>query len=278
MASRPTMEDVARMAGVNKATVSRALRGDSRISSPTREKVWRAAKDLGYRLNRTASSLSGGRTGLAAVILEELFPWISPPFFAGLSRVFLRASLDILLTLPGGGEKDILPSLAARKVDCILWAGSSSVFARNSQGAAIPIVTLGFSLPPIPSVRVAEEESVLRLRSAARGDELRLFSGPRALFPFLSRCIPKGTPGEKNIFPVFDGLPSYGSRGCLCSLPDDPRQDSFFRLEWPALEMGIMGGRRALHVLSGSRTLPEVIWLPPLLKGPGGEIIPYVKQ
>ena len=277
MHPRPTMEDVARQAGVNKATVSRALRGDPRISPPTREKVWRAAKELGYRLDRTASSLSGGRTGLAAVVLEELLPWLSPEFFAGLSRVFSRASLDILLKMPGGGEKDILPSLAARKVDCLLWAGTS-VFVRNSQQTATPMVTLGFSLPLIPSVRVAEEESVHRLRAAARGEELRLFSGPRPLFPFLSRYIPKGTPGEDNIFPVFDGSSPWGGKGCLCSLPEDPRQDPFFRLEWPALEMGAMGARRALNILSGSRTLPEVIWLPPLLKAPGGEIIPFVKR
>ncbi len=278
MAPRPTMEDVARLAGVNKATVSRALRGDPRISSPTREKVWKAARELGYRLDRTASSLSGGRTGLAAVVLEDLLPWISPPFFAGLSRVFSRASLDIFLKLPGGAEKDILPSLAARKVDCVLWAGGGSAFARNPRGTVLPLVTLGFSFPPLPSVRVTEEESVLRLRAAAEGEELRLFSGPRPLFPFLSRSIPKGTPGERNIFPVFDGCFPFGRRGCLCSLPESPRQDDFFRLEWPAFEMGTMGARRALNVLSGSRTLPEVIWLPPLLKSPGGEIIPYVKQ
>ena len=276
MPPRPTMEDVALRAGVNKATVSRALRGDPRISPPTREKVWNAARDLGYRLDRTASSLSGGRTGLAAVVLEELLPWLSPPFFTGLSRVFSRASLDILLKMPGG-EKDKLPSLEARKVDCVLWAGGS-VSVRNSRGTTIPMVTLGFSLPLIPSVRVAEEESVHRLRAAAGGDELRLLSGPRPLFPFLSRYIPKGTLEEDNIFPVFDGLPPEGRRGCLCTLPEDPRQDPFFRLEWPALEMGAMGARRALNILSGSRALPEVIWLPPLMKAPGGEIIPYVKR
>ncbi|NLB83727.1 MAG: LacI family transcriptional regulator [Synergistaceae bacterium] len=278
MPPRPTMEDVARQAGVNKATVSRALRGDSRISSATSEKVWRAAKDLGYRLDRTASSLSGGRTGLAAVVLEEPDPWLSPAFFSGLSRVFSRASLDILLKMAGGGKKDIFSSLAARKVDCILWAGSDAPFATNSPEIYIPMVTLGFSLPPIPSVRVIEDETLLRLREVAEGKELRLFSGPRPLFPFLSRCIPRGTPGEKHVFSVFDGVPPQGLRGCHCTSPEAPQQAGLFRLEWPASEMGAMGGRRVLNVLSGNRTLPEVIWLPPLLKAPGGEIIPYVKE
>lgn len=277
MPPRPTMEDVARQAGVNKATVSRALRGDPRISPATSEKVWRAAKDLGYRLDRIASSLSGGRTGLAAVVLDELYPWLSPAFFSGLSRVFSRASLDILLKMAEAGKGDILSSLAARKVDCILWAGSAP-FSGNPPEIDIPLVTLGFSLPPIPSVRVIEDETVLRLREAAGGEELRLFSGPRPLFPFLSRSIPKGISGEKHVFSVFDGLPPQGLRGCHCTSPEVPQQAGLFRLEWPASEMGAMGGRRVLNVLSGNRTLPEVIWLPPLLKAPGGEIIPYVKE
>lgn len=275
MPSRPTMEDVARQAGVNKATVSRALRGDPRISPATSEKVWRAAKDLGYRLDRTASSLSGGRTGLTAVVLEDLYPWLSPAFFSGLSRVLSRASLDILLKT-GGGKGDIFPSLAARKVDCILWAGGASL-SPEPPGIDIPLVTLGFSLPPLPSVRVIEEETLLRLRKAAGGGELRLFSGPRPLFPFLSRFIPGGTPGERGVFSVFDGFPPRGAGGCHCTTPEMPQHAGFFRLEWPASEMGALGGRRVLNVLSGSRTLPEVIWLPPLLKAPGGEIIPYVK-
>ena len=51
------MEDVAKLAGVNKATVSRALKGDSRISSATREKVWEAARSLGYQPDAVAGGL-----------------------------------------------------------------------------------------------------------------------------------------------------------------------------------------------------------------------------
>ncbi len=55
---RVTMSDVARAAQVNKATVSRVLRGDPRISSATSEKVWAAIKDLGYRPDAIARGLS----------------------------------------------------------------------------------------------------------------------------------------------------------------------------------------------------------------------------
>ena len=50
----PRMDDVARLAGVNKATVSRALKGDHRISPATREKVWKSAKVLGYHPDAVA--------------------------------------------------------------------------------------------------------------------------------------------------------------------------------------------------------------------------------
>lgn len=58
------MEDVAKLANVNKATVSRALKGDSRISASTRERVWKAAKALGYQPDAVARGLSSNRTGL----------------------------------------------------------------------------------------------------------------------------------------------------------------------------------------------------------------------
>jgi LacI family transcriptional regulator len=46
-----TMRDVAKRAGVNASTVSRALRGDSRVSAATREEVLKAARELDYHPN-----------------------------------------------------------------------------------------------------------------------------------------------------------------------------------------------------------------------------------
>ncbi|HRE06004.1 MAG TPA: LacI family DNA-binding transcriptional regulator [Opitutaceae bacterium] len=52
-----SMEQVARAAGVSASTVSRALRDDPRISAPTRERVRRWVRDLGYRPNPLVSAL-----------------------------------------------------------------------------------------------------------------------------------------------------------------------------------------------------------------------------
>ena len=46
-----TMSDVAKAAGVSRATASYALRGDSRIAPTTAERVMRAARDLRYTAN-----------------------------------------------------------------------------------------------------------------------------------------------------------------------------------------------------------------------------------
>ncbi|MGE9293062.1 MAG: LacI family DNA-binding transcriptional regulator [Puniceicoccales bacterium] len=75
-----TMADVARLAGVHPSTVSRALRGDTRISAEVREQVREVADRLGYRPNPLLTALSSLRhqhsqhktpTTLAYVLREE---------------------------------------------------------------------------------------------------------------------------------------------------------------------------------------------------------------
>ncbi|MFA7343856.1 MAG: LacI family DNA-binding transcriptional regulator [Terrimicrobiaceae bacterium] len=61
-ASRPTLRDVAREAGVSHMTVSRAVRGEHRVSPATRERVEKAVRKLGYRPDPALSALAAYRT------------------------------------------------------------------------------------------------------------------------------------------------------------------------------------------------------------------------
>ena len=63
---RPTRDDVAKVANISGATVSRVLSGrtDLSISPDTRARVLEAAEKLGYRPNSAARALTSGRTGL----------------------------------------------------------------------------------------------------------------------------------------------------------------------------------------------------------------------
>lgn len=75
-----TLLDVARAAGVSKATASRALQRPELVAEATRHRVQKAADQLGFQPNASARALTTGRTGLIGLIV----PTLSNPFFAPL--------------------------------------------------------------------------------------------------------------------------------------------------------------------------------------------------
>ncbi|QAY72295.1 LacI family transcriptional regulator [Agromyces protaetiae] len=77
-----TVHDVASRSGVSIATVSRTLRAPDRVAPETRERVLEAVRDLGYRPNRAASGLRGGRTGVIGLVVPD----IVNPYFATLTK------------------------------------------------------------------------------------------------------------------------------------------------------------------------------------------------
>jgi LacI family transcriptional regulator len=60
--TKPTIDDVAALAGVARASVSRALNNHPNVRPELRDKVMRAVDMLGYRVNVQARSLAGGKT------------------------------------------------------------------------------------------------------------------------------------------------------------------------------------------------------------------------
>src|SRR5919201_4652881 len=77
-ASRATIREIARAAGVSIATVSRVINGRPDVAPETREAVLRVVRDHGFSTNRSARALSGGRTGLIGVTL----PIVEAAYFA----------------------------------------------------------------------------------------------------------------------------------------------------------------------------------------------------
>jgi LacI family transcriptional regulator len=95
---RPTLSEVARLAGVSPSTASRVLRSDPRVAPGTRARVQRVADQLGMRINPLASSLrGGGRRPLVGVIVPD----VSDSFFAsltlGVETEMLRVGRRIVL-------------------------------------------------------------------------------------------------------------------------------------------------------------------------------------
>lgn len=74
----PTIYDIARSAGVNPSTVSRALSTPGRISPTTEKRIREAAQQLGYRVNPMARALPTGRTQTLGLIVTDI---TNPVFF-----------------------------------------------------------------------------------------------------------------------------------------------------------------------------------------------------
>lgn len=129
---RITMAEVAEAAGVNKATVSRALKGDRCISAATRQKVWDAARALGYEMNVLASGLSSRHSDLVGLMVESLsVSWIGT-FLQGLHRVLSRHRMDLMLLEADGHDmvaRNALRRFAGRRVDGLIFLGDFSLSA-----------------------------------------------------------------------------------------------------------------------------------------------------
>ena len=83
MPRRPTIIDVAKLAGVSKATVARVLNGQEElVKETTRERVNVAAKELGYIRNAIAGSLRTDRTYVVALSIPD----ITNPFWPEVAR------------------------------------------------------------------------------------------------------------------------------------------------------------------------------------------------
>ena len=101
-AAQPTLEQVAALAGVSRATVSRVVNGSPRVSPERRAVVEHAIGKLGYVPNRAARSLVTRRSDSVALIMSEPEERVfAEPFFAGIARgvAAVLATTDLQLVL-----------------------------------------------------------------------------------------------------------------------------------------------------------------------------------
>lgn len=153
---RTSLEDVAKSAGVSKATVCRALRGTGRISDATRERIRQLALEMNYKPDPALSALTryrwGDRVGGRArysLALVRVDPIASPSSYNRQSGVVERAAeLNFFLQEHSLDGKTSPASLAkmlySRGVDGIVFEICGPVFHWDFFWDRFACVTIGF--------------------------------------------------------------------------------------------------------------------------------------
>ncbi len=148
-----TIYDIARMAGVSVATVSRHLNGTAAVSPGTAARIQAAIESTGFALNRAASSLTTGRTGLLGFLTSDIIN----PFTAEVGHAMTEEAGELgfsLLTAITGGHEvrflQMLTELRRHSVDGVVVTPpqtARTVAALTELVAAgTPLTTIGVDL------------------------------------------------------------------------------------------------------------------------------------
>lgn len=147
---KATYAEIAAVAGVSEATVSRVLNEDPRVHPDRVKAVRKAVEKLGYKRNRVAAALASGKTRLIAIVIEDDLGVFSDPFWAsvssGISRVLMQNDLQTMLIVT---TTDVTDSPAANflergEVDgAIFFQMHQDNLVRSLARKGIPVVMTG---------------------------------------------------------------------------------------------------------------------------------------
>lgn len=145
-ATRPTMKDVARSAGVSLKTVSRVVNGEPGVTEATAERVSSALSRLSFRRNDIARSLRHQMTTSSiGLVTKDL----ANPFYAALARAVGEVAYRRgFLVLSGSSdeseerEREILTAFLGRRVDglIVVPTGGSHAFLERERAAGVQLV------------------------------------------------------------------------------------------------------------------------------------------
>lgn len=169
----PTLQDVADLAGVSKATVSKVLSNTPYFTEETRRKVMVAVEKLDYHVNFAARALSSGKTKIIAVT----FPYVFDPIFKdphvmtileGIESVLSPAAFNILLATPKltehGCDTAYSQLLRSGYLDGVIAIDNVPIasVAAEATRAGLPSVVIGYH-PGTSSVRCDDYLGAMQL-------------------------------------------------------------------------------------------------------------------
>ncbi|WP_330302188.1 MULTISPECIES: LacI family DNA-binding transcriptional regulator [unclassified Streptomyces] len=161
---RPTLADVAARAGVSVALVSVVMRGAKGAGAATRERVLRAAKEIGYRPDSRARLLRSSRSRLLGVQFG-----LQQPFHTDLVEFLYAAAepvgyqIALSAVAPSRSERQAVEALLGDRCEALILLGPQAPAARLAELAAqLPVVSVARRLRPpaagVDVVRTADDE------------------------------------------------------------------------------------------------------------------------
>lgn len=217
---RPTMKDVAAVAGVSLATVSRVV-NDSPVREDLAQRVQDAITVLGYRRDITASTLR--RTDRASASLGLVFEDVSNPFFSAVHRGVEDVSRARgILTFAGSADEDperereLADAFAARGVDGLVIApcGRDHSYLQRDRQAGVGLVFVD-RLP-----RFIDADAVVSDNAGgARTGVAHLVAAGHRRIAFLG--------DRAEIFTAAERARGYREALASAGLPVDPALESF---------------------------------------------------
>ncbi|KIL37481.1 hypothetical protein SD71_02255 [Cohnella kolymensis] len=144
---RPTLKEVAQLAGVSTATVSNAINDKKYVRSEVKEQVYSAMQALNYQPNTIAKSLRKQESRIVGLLISD----VANPFFASVARgieMELAANdYNVLLCNTDSSvekEREYLEGLIGKRIDGLIVssAGNTGDYFRSMEETGVPIVFL----------------------------------------------------------------------------------------------------------------------------------------
>lgn len=163
-----TSFDVARLAGVSRAAVSRAFTQNASVSPQMRAKVHEAAKALGYRVNYLARSLNGNRSDFVGVVAANLDNPFRSQQIEAISRALLARNFRPILlpTSKAADVSDVVSQVLHYSVSGVIVTSDApqTELCKECADRGVPIVLInkGDEIPFVDRL-VSDDETAGRL-------------------------------------------------------------------------------------------------------------------
>jgi DNA-binding LacI/PurR family transcriptional regulator len=190
---RPTLLDVARLANVSSATVSRVVNGRLGVDDATRAAVEAAIAQLGYRPSRIGRALASKKTNTVALIISD----ITNPFFSEIAQAVEDGAVARNYVALVSSVSEAIPSTRAAAytlldhgIDGLMIAAArpSDSYLAELQAQGIPVVVINrradpFADPYIGTDCCAGGELVVRHLAQLGHTRIAHVAGPSAIAP-----------------------------------------------------------------------------------------------